>query len=87
MTEPVVVPDLVGQPVHVAREVAARTGLGLASGNPDGPGIGSLTWPGYYRVTGQEPSAGSSVERGSQIRVDFIEDGQARSGVPVRTSG
>ncbi|MEV7694007.1 PASTA domain-containing protein [Microbacterium sp. NPDC089189] len=83
MAETVIVPDLVGQPVHVARDAAATVGLGLASGDPDGPGIGSRTWPGLFWVTSQEPPAGSSVERGSQIRIEFVEDGQARAGVPV----
>ena len=30
------VPDLVGQPVHIAQEMAANIGFGLAAGDPDG---------------------------------------------------
>jgi hypothetical protein len=38
------VPDLVGQPVHIAQEMAANIGFGLAAGDPDGPGLRSRTW-------------------------------------------
>ena len=81
------VPNLVGEPVHIARDVAARVGLGLSSGDPDGPGIGSRTWPGLFWVIDQDPSAGSMAERGSQVQITFVEDGQARSDVPAETSG
>ncbi|MGV8880993.1 MAG: PASTA domain-containing protein [Rhodoglobus sp.] len=86
-SEMVIVPDFVGQPVHVARDVAAKIGLGLASGDPDGPGIGSRTWPGLFWVTAQEPPAGAAVEPRSQVQIVFVEDGQARSGIAVRTGG
>ena len=76
-------PDIVGQPVHIARELAVEVGLDLVSGDPDGPGLGSRTWPGLFWVTAQDPAAGSSVERGSQIRIVFIEDGQARMAAPA----
>lgn len=85
--ETVAVPDFVGQPVHIARAAAAEIGLGLSGGDPDGPGIGSLTWPGLFWVTAQDPPAGSTVARGAQIRVTFVEDGQARSDVPARSDG
>ena len=85
MAEMVIVPELVGQPVHIARDMAAAVGLGLASGDPDGPGIGSRTWPGLFWVTEQDPPAGTSVEYGSQIRIEFVQDGQAREGVPIPT--
>ena len=81
------VPDLVGQPVHIAQEMAANIGFGLASGDPDGPGLRSRTWPGLFWVTSQDPSAGSFLERGSQIRITFVQDGQARSDVPEETGG
>lgn len=73
----VAVPDLVGQPVHVAQDLAARVGLGVASGDPDGPGLRSRTWPGIFWVTGQQPPAGSELERGEQIVVTFVADGEA----------
>ena len=83
----VTVPDLVGQPVDIASEMAAAIGLVLSSGDPDGPGIRSRAWPGLFWVTAQNPSAGSVVERGSPVRVTFVEDGQARSDVPAQTGG
>ena len=83
MAEMVIVPELVGQHVRIARDVAATFGLDLSSGDPDGPGIGSRAWPGLFWVTRQEPSAGSAVARGSQIRIEFVQDGQPREGVRV----
>jgi len=82
-----IVPDFVGQPVDIASEVAAAIGLILSSEDPDGPGLRSRTWPGLYWVTAQDPPSGSVVERGSQVRVTFVEDGQARTDVPAQTSG
>ena|ERR1019366_9448742 len=81
------VPNFVGEPVHIARDVAAKVGLGLASGDPDGPGIGSRTWPGLFWVTDQDPSAGSVAERGNQVQVTFVEDGEAKGDVPSRNGG
>lgn len=83
----VIVPDLVGQPVHVAREIASAVGLGLASYDPDGPGLGSRTWPGLFWVTAQEPPAGSTIETTEQVRVTFVEDGETRAGVPADANG
>jgi len=83
----VTVPDLVGQPVDIASEIAAAIGLVLSSGDPDGPSIHSRTWPGLFWVTAQDPSAGSVIERGSQVQVTFVENGQARSDVPAQTDG
>jgi hypothetical protein len=83
----VTVPDLVGQPVDVASEMAAAVGLLLSSEDPDGPGIRSRTWPGLFWVTAQDLPAGSVVERETQMRVAFIEDGQSRSNVQARTGG
>lgn len=75
----VIVPDLVGQPVHIAREIAAELGLGLASDNPDGPGLRSRTWPGLFWVSTQDPSPGSAVESGEQVRITFVADGEPES--------
>ena len=79
----VIVPDLVGQPVHIAREIAADVGLALASGDPDGPGLGSRTWPGLFWVTAQDPPAGSAIESSEQVRITFVAEGESRAGVPV----
>lgn len=83
----IVVPDLVGKPVHIAQEIAAKMGLGVRSGDPDGPGLGTRTWPGLFWVTSQDPSAGTAVEPGIQISITFVEDGQARSDVPTQAVG
>ncbi len=83
----VTVPDLVGQPVHVAEEMAANLGLVLSSRDPDGQGLHSLTWPGLFWVTAQDPAAGSPLEWGSSIRITFIQDGQARSDVHGQPGG
>ena len=85
--ETVTVPDLVGQPVDIASEMAAAIGLVLSSDDPDGPSIRSRTWPGLFWVTAQDPPAGSVVERGSEVRAAFVEDGQGRSDVPAQTGG
>jgi len=82
-----IVPDLVGQPVHIAQEMAANIGFGLAAGDPDGPGLRSRTWPGLFWVTSQDPSAGSLLDLGAQIRITFVRDGEARSGVLGQTGG
>jgi hypothetical protein len=81
------VPDLVGQPVHITQEMAVNIGFGLAAGDPDRPGLRSRTWPGLCWVTFQDPSAGSLLEKGSQIRITFVQNGQARSDVPEQTGG
>lgn len=81
------VPDLVGQPVHIAQETAANLRVGLAAGDPDGLGLRSRTWPGLFWVTSQGPPAGSVLSRGSQIQITFVQDGQARSDVPEQTGG
>ncbi len=77
----VVVPDFVGEPVHVAMEAAAEVGLVLVGPDPDGPSLRALTWPGLFWVTAQWTLPGIAVEWGSEVEVDFIEDGESRSDV------
>ncbi|WP_439902445.1 PASTA domain-containing protein [Microbacterium azadirachtae] len=83
----VVVPDFVGQPVHIAREIAIEAGVDLVSDDPDGPGLGTRTWPGLFWVTSQDPAAGSFVEPRTQVRITFVKDGEARSKVAAQPSG
>lgn len=83
----VTVPEIVGQPVDIARELAAAIGLVVSGEDPDGPGIRSLTWPGLFWVTAQDPSAGTVVDRGSSVKVAFVEDGQDTRDVPAQTGG
>ncbi|WP_397428221.1 PASTA domain-containing protein [Pseudarthrobacter sp. BRE9] len=77
------VPDLVGQPVHIAQETAANLGFGLAAGDPDGPGLRSRTWPGLFWVTSQDPPAGSVLERG-EPNSDHLRSGRSS---PKRRAG
>ena len=47
----VTVPDVVGLPFHIGRDVAAEAGVALANPDPDGPPIAALTWPGLFYIT------------------------------------
>jgi hypothetical protein len=82
-----IVPDLIGQFVHIARDEALKVGLDLAGSDPDATPITSATWPGLYRVTAQEPHPGAVAHRGDQIRVTYVENGQARGDVSARSRG
>jgi len=42
----VTVPDVIGLPFHVGRDVAWEAEVSLANPDPDGPPIGALAWPG-----------------------------------------
>ncbi|OZB50741.1 MAG: hypothetical protein B7X42_04370 [Thiomonas sp. 14-66-4] len=65
----VVVPDFVGEPVHVAIEAAAELGLVLVGPDPDGPSLRALTWPGLFWVTEQWTMPGIAVEWGSEVEI------------------
>ena len=58
------VPDVVGLPFHVGRDVAWEAGVSLANPDPDGPPIGALAWPGLLYITSQRPAAGTIVYAG-----------------------
>jgi beta-lactam-binding protein with PASTA domain len=64
-----VVPDLVGLAVEKARRVATEAGVVAASGDPDGPPLAELTWPGRYVVAAQQPPPGTSVLRWDSVVV------------------
>jgi hypothetical protein len=64
------VPDVVGLPFHVARDVASDAGVTLANPDPDGPPIAALAWPGLFYITAQDPLAGAEVGRWSSVRVE-----------------
>ena len=57
LADRVTVPDTVGLPVHVGRDLAAELGVTLANPDPDGPPIGGLAWPGLFYITSQNPPA------------------------------
>lgn len=75
----VTVPDVVGLPFHVGRDVASDAGVVLATPDPDGPPIAALTWPGLFYITSQSPAAGSSVYRWDSVGVETVPYGEAAS--------
>ncbi|MFE7845722.1 hypothetical protein ACFUTX_11100 [Microbacterium sp. NPDC057407] len=75
----VVVPDVVGLPFHVGRDIAADAGVTLANPDPDGPPIGALAWPGLYYITSQSPGAGAKAYRWDSVAVEIIAHGEADS--------
>ncbi|MFK4852691.1 PASTA domain-containing protein [Microbacterium sp. ZW T6_19] len=83
----VVVPGIVGQYVHIARDQLLKLGLDLAGSEPDGEPITAATWPGIFVVTSQDPDEGTVAHRGDQIRISFVADGQAREDVASHPGG
>jgi hypothetical protein len=71
-----VVPELVGMPFHVARDLAAEHELALASVDPDGPSIGGQAWPGLFYIVTQDPPAGTRLDRWGSIRVTVVKHGE-----------
>jgi hypothetical protein len=67
----VTVPDVVGLPFHVGRDLAAERGVALAGPDPDGPPIGALAWPGLFYIVRQSPAAGAVVTRHSSVVVEI----------------
>lgn len=78
-SERVIVPNVVGLPFHVGRDLASEAGVTLANPDPDGPPIGALAWPGLFYITWQDPPAGSEVKRWESIRVEVVKHGGAQS--------
>lgn len=76
----VTVPDVVGLPFHVGRDVANDAGVALANPDPDGPPISQLTWPGLFYITSQSPAARSTVYRWDSVAVETVPWGEAESG-------
>ena len=73
------VPDVVGVPFHVGRDVANDAGVTLANTDPDGPPIGALAWPGLYYFTSQNPTAGTMLYRWDSVVVEIVPYGEADS--------
>ncbi|KAA9147227.1 hypothetical protein F6B41_25125 [Microbacterium lushaniae] len=73
------VPDVVGLPFHVGRDVAGEAGVTLANTDPDGPPIGALAWPGLYYITSQSPAAGTTLYRWDSVAVEIVPYGEADS--------
>lgn len=88
----VVVPAFAGLSMQSARHLAHAADVVLTSGRLDGPPLGALTWPGTWVVTGQDPSPGALVERGSWVVISFEsrgggDDGDREPRVPPPPDG
>ncbi|NMR31854.1 PASTA domain-containing protein [Crystallibacter degradans] len=77
--ERAIVPNVVGMPFHVGRDVASKAGVTLANPDPDGPPISALAWPGLFYITWQHPSAGTEVDRWDSVVIEVVEHGDAHS--------
>ncbi|WP_147305973.1 PASTA domain-containing protein [Subtercola boreus] len=73
------VPDVIGLPFHVGRELAYASGVTLANPDPDGPPISALAWPGLFYITAQEPAAGTTVYQWDSVTIEIIEHGTAET--------
>jgi beta-lactam-binding protein with PASTA domain len=63
------VPQLVGQPLDVARQRVERAEFKLAI--DDGGGVFGVVVESNWQVTGQDPPAGAKLEQGSTVHVDI----------------
>jgi hypothetical protein len=87
VADQVTVPDVVGLPFHVGREVASAAGLTLANPEPDGPPIGALAWPGLSYITSQSPHPGTVLYRWDSVAVEIVEHGTAESNAVRNSNG
>lgn len=83
--EIVTVPDVVGLPFHVGRDLASEAGVTLANPDPDGPPISGLAWPGLFYITSQSPAPGTRVERWDSVVIE-VEEYRGDDGVLTRGS-
>lgn len=79
----VTVPDVVGMPFHVGREVAAEAHVALANPDPDGPPIASLAWPGLYYIVRQDPAPGTSLHEWDSVGVEVVKHGDTPDREPA----
>jgi hypothetical protein len=79
----VTVPDVVGMPFHVGRDVAADAHVALASPDPDGPSINSLAWPGLFYIVRQDPIAGAALYEWDSVEVEIVAHGEAPDREPA----
>jgi len=80
MADRVIVPDVVGLPFHVGRDLAAEFGVTLANPDADGPPIGALAWPGLFYITSQNPPAGTEAYQWDSVTVEIVGYGEAEDG-------
>jgi hypothetical protein len=83
----VTVPDVVGLPFHVGRDVANDAGVALANPDPDGPPVGALAWPGLFFITSQRPAAGTSAYRWDSVAVEIVAHGDAEANAWLKHPG
>ena len=83
----VTVPDVVGLPFPVGRDLAVEAGVSLANPDPDGPPIGALAWPGLFYITSQHPEPGTEVHRWDSVAVEISAHGTAGSGTLASAPG
>lgn len=79
----VTVPDVVGLPFHVGRDIASKAGVTLANPDPDGPPIGALAWPGLYYIVRQHPGAGTQLREWDSVGVEIVKHGDAPDREPA----
>jgi hypothetical protein len=76
----VAVPDLVGLGVSLAMDAGHEAAVVVVAADVDGPPLGSLTWPGVWVVTDQQPVAGSRIPKWDNVRVTFRRAGGNEAG-------
>lgn len=79
----VTVPDVVGLPFHVGRDVATEAGVTLANPDPDGPPIGGLAFPGLFYIVRQEPAPGTLLHEWDSVGVEVVKHGDAPDREPA----
>ena len=79
----VTVPDVVGLPFHVGRDVASEAGVTLANPDPDRPPIGALAWPGLYYIVRQEPAPGTQMREWDSVGIEVIKHGGTPDNEPA----
>ena len=80
----VTVPDVVGLPFHVGRQVATTAGVTLANPDPDGPPIAALAWPGLHYIVRQAPAPGTLLHEWDSVAIDVIRHGDAPALEPLQ---
>jgi hypothetical protein len=79
----VAVPDVVGLPFRIGRDVATEAGVALANPDPDGPPIGGLAWPGLFYITSQDPAPGTVLHEWDSVRVQIVKHGNSPDRAPA----
>ncbi|SDZ55174.1 hypothetical protein SAMN05216554_4576 [Herbiconiux ginsengi] len=78
-----VVPNVVGLPFHIGRDVASKASVALANPDPDGPPIGSLAWPGLYYIVRQNPAPGTVLYEWDSVAVEVVKHGDSPDPAPA----